>query len=177
MKKVIATLEYGHLAMEADGAKFYIIFMTVFFSFVFIYTVSMVGCLIGGVIEAEEGLILAIVLMDILSTIFFSIAVSMLVYDKKMRKAIQSWQDDFVETTATVIDESFTYHEFRFWLTVVKLTVEFVIDGKKYRRNLVPRKQKLLWLGCYGSMRKLAASNVPIYYSKKNDQVVFIKWR
>ena len=176
MKKVIASLKYGYLARESFGGKIYLIFAITFFSLIFIFTVSIMGCIIGGVVEAEDGLIGAIVGIDIIAIAFFVVAVCLLVYDKKVLRKIESWQDDFVETTATVTDESITEFMLRTCITYVKLKVEFKIDGKKYSKSSTFKNHKLPWLGCYGSMISLAASNVPIYYSKKYDQVVFIKW-
>lgn len=175
MKKVVASLQYGYLAKESGGAKFLVILFLTLFCFMCVYTFSYVGCVLGDVVEAEESLIIAIALLDILSILFLTVAICILVNDKKIRNLILSWQDDFVEITATVIDESHPTLVALIPSCKIRLIVEFAINGKKYTKTSAFKPHKLFVFGCYYSMRKLAGDNVPIYYSAKYDQVVFIK--
>ncbi|MDE6302202.1 MAG: hypothetical protein K2M36_01255 [Clostridia bacterium] len=178
MKKVIASLQYGYLARESDAARFFIGLITATLCLAYAVTICMVGCILAGeiVIEEDGSIIGALVGMDILATALFIVPIFLLINEKRTRKLIESWQDDFVETTATVIDESVVYGVGRIMRIDVKLIVKFVIDGKAYKKKSEFKRHKLSAFALYGSMRKLAGDGVPIYYSKKHDQVVFIKW-
>lgn len=166
MKKVVATLKYGYLLNKPMKC---LLWGSIIWGIAL--AVSLAVCYGIGVFEfdATKDEILACFGWAIIGIFAPIMYVIVLVRDNKRRKEIKIWQDDFVETEAKVINIPV---EYAFKNNPYALRVKFEIDGIEYIKE---SKYSHRGLDNNVPMAKLAGDNVPIYYSAKYDQVVFIK--